>query len=556
MVVAFSIGDKSQVVINTLKKSADDIDFYTYINIQEMIRESMLRHISFDRIVFSTKILSKSDPEGDLRELNEFIKNNSNGTEIVMIIQGKKQEGNSIDEVFINMFNSPMYTPIILEKASPASLLQILKDDITALKTRYYTFDIKKVDRAVVSIDKKDDVEEEKKSQESQKKKKGMIKRFFGSGVENSAQNLEEVKNKEEVEDTASNTGEFALNEIKEIVDSDVVSHAENMENSFTEDINSNCNSNINSNFFDNGPISIGGVDFNSGFSSTDNLEDNLSVGDFGKEHSDTGFLDEEDEEDIIREIGKQDSAELDLQECTDEKEEISIQEYSSNNRNVEKKESISESCFKDYTKETVTRRGYPNIDLITGVRGSGSTQSIVDEAVKMSNMQNLRVLIVDLDTKENSILSFIDTDMFYSNGYYDGINKLRVYEEDGVGVISNGFGSNINKSSLVRLLNSNFIKGYDMIFIDCPCDCLYNISKEVIDLCNVLVITKGDRCDLVSTSLALTNRDIVDLYVEKYIMRNCDVEVLENLSSLQEDINWVNRSFLFPNGNWLLNIN
>ena len=233
MVVAFSIGDKSQVVINTLKKSADDIDFYTYINIQEMIRESMLRHISFDRIVFSTKILSKSDPEGDLRELNEFIKNNSNGTEIVMIIQGKKQEGNSIDEVFINMFNSPMYTPIILEKASPASLLQILKDDITALKTRYYTFDIKKVDRAIVSIDKKDDVKEEKKSQESQKKKKGMIKRFFGSGVENSAQNLEEVKNKEEVEDTASNTGEFALNEVKEIVDSDVVSHAENMEKFF-----------------------------------------------------------------------------------------------------------------------------------------------------------------------------------------------------------------------------------------------------------------------------------------------------------------------------------
>ena len=94
------------------------------------------------------------------------------------------------------------------------------------------------------------------------------------------------------------------------------------------------------------------------------------------------------------------------------------------------------------------------------------------------------------------------------------------------------------------------------MVFIDCPCDCLYNICKEVIDLCNVLVITKGDRCDLVSTSLALTNRDIVDLYVEKYIMRNCDVEVLENLSSLQEDVNWVNRSFLFPNGNWLLNIN
>lgn len=55
MIVAFSIGDKSQVVINTLKKSADDIDFYTYINIQEMIRESMLRHISLTELYFQLR---------------------------------------------------------------------------------------------------------------------------------------------------------------------------------------------------------------------------------------------------------------------------------------------------------------------------------------------------------------------------------------------------------------------------------------------------------------------------------------------------------------------
>ena len=75
MEVAFSIGPKSLAVINRLKTLADNISFHTYPDIRSMVKEAMLRHISFDRIVFSTVLLqdqngnlSVEDVEGDLRE--------------------------------------------------------------------------------------------------------------------------------------------------------------------------------------------------------------------------------------------------------------------------------------------------------------------------------------------------------------------------------------------------------------------------------------------------------------------------------------------------------
>ena len=117
MLVSISIGSKSRAVINTLKVSADNFDFATFSSMKELIKSATLRHISFDRIVFSSEILNQSSPEKDLEALHEFITNHSNQTELVFIIKGSSESENNLDKVFCSMFNSPYVHSCNYEKS-------------------------------------------------------------------------------------------------------------------------------------------------------------------------------------------------------------------------------------------------------------------------------------------------------------------------------------------------------------------------------------------------------------------------------------------------------
>ena len=136
MVVSFSVGsaEKNKKIINTLKKQADNVNFYSYSTIQELIKEASTRHLEFKRVIFSTAILN--DVQEDLNALNDFIKNYSTSTEVVMILSEPGE-----DEIFNSIFNSPMYTPVILPKATARNVLDLVRNDIMELKTKYYTFD-------------------------------------------------------------------------------------------------------------------------------------------------------------------------------------------------------------------------------------------------------------------------------------------------------------------------------------------------------------------------------------------------------------------------------
>ena len=190
------------------------------------------------------------------------------------------------------------------------------------------------------------------------------------------------------------------------------------------------------------------------------------------------------------------------------------------------------------------------NIDLVISVRGNGSTQAIIDESVKIVNEDGAKVLIIDLDNEENGILSFIDTDKFYREGNNNGISKQRVYEEDGVYIMSNGYGSPVTNRDVQRLINSRVLNQFDMIYIDCPTKSLSVLSKDIIDVCNILIISKGDLSQLVATSLALTDRSVVPLDVERSIMNDCVIEIDGDCN--KEDVDYINNTFVFANGNWL----
>lgn len=546
MEVAFSIGPKSLAVINRLKTLADNISFHTYPDIRSMVKEAMLRHISFDRIVFSTVLLqdqngnlSVEDVEGDLRELNEFIKNYSDNTSIVLITnQGTKEL--EVTEIFKSMFNSPMYTPVIMSKTTPKNLLEIVTEDITTLKTKYYVLDVDK-DKTIVSsnesVEKKNETETTKSSIEK-KKKSGFFSGLMGGKKKSPDVSTPVQEVKQEAEDVVNKVEEASE------ISTDFSAGPKSVFTGFGGEGSSNSNSesnNFTKNIFDsqNSSSSDGMESSTTGFSDPTGEDDMLSLGEMGEQHTDTGFLDEEEEE-------------------NDEE----LQEYIRNQHHTleedKSEEPVSVRQEPVYTPPIKAEKEEPkkdtNIDMVLGMHGSGSTSAVVNEAMDLYQSKGAKVLIIDLDYRENGLLSFINVEDFYNKGYSRGISRRRIYNEDGIGILSNGYGTVITSSELLTLLRSGIIRKFDEVLIDCPIECLNIVTKDILKLCNILVFTNIDRSDLLSTSLGLTDRSTVSLDVERFIMKTCIVDCPEGKSLSEEDIDYIRDNCLFANGCWLDN--
>lgn len=546
MEVAFSIGPKSLAVINRLKTLADNISFHTYPDIRSMVKEAMLRHISFDRIVFSTVLLqdqngnlSVEDVEGDLRELNEFIKNYSDNTSIVLITnQGTKEL--EVTEIFKSMFNSPMYTPVIMSKTTPKNLLEIVTEDITTLKTKYYVLDVDK-DKTIVSsnesVEKKSETETTKSSIEK-KKKGGFFSGLMGGKKKSPDVSTPVQEVKQEAEDVVNKVEEASE------ISTDFSAGPKSVFTGFGGESSSNSNSesnNFTKNIFDsqNSSSSDGMESSTTGFSDPTGEDDMLSLGEMGEQHTDTGFLDEEEEE-------------------NDEE----LQEYIRNQHHTleedKSEEPVSVRQEPVYTPPIKAEKEEPkkdtNIDMVLGMHGSGSTSAVVNEAMDLYQSKGAKVLIIDLDYRENGLLSFINVEDFYNKGYSRGISRRRIYNEDGIGILSNGYGTAITSSELLTLLRSGIIRKFDEVLIDCPIECLNIVTKDILKLCNILVFTNIDRSDLLSTSLGLTDRSTVSLDVERFIMKTCIVDCPEGKSLSEEDIDYIRDNCLFANGCWLDN--
>lgn len=546
MEVAFSIGPKSLAVINRLKTLADNISFHTYPDIRSMVKEAMLRHISFDRIVFSTVLLqdqngnlSVEDAEGDLRELNEFIKNYSDNTSIVLITNQSTKEL-EVTEIFKSMFNSPMYTPVIMSKTTPKNLLEIVTEDITTLKTKYYVLDVDK-DKTIVSsnesVEKKSETETTKSSIEK-KKKGGFFSGLMGGKKKSPDVSTPVQEVKQEAEDV--------VNKVEEVseISTDFSAGPKSVFTGFGGESSSNSNSesnNFTKNIFDSqNSSSIDGMESSTtGFSDPTEEDDMLSLGEMGEQHTDTGFLDEEEEE-------------------NDEE----LQEYIRNQHHTleedKSEEPVAVRQEPVYTPPIKAEKEEPkkdtNIDIVIGMHGSGSTSAVVNEAMDLYQSKGAKVLIIDLDYRENGLLSFINVEDFYNKGYSRGISRRRIYNEDGIGILSNGYGTTITSSELLTLLRSGIIRKFDEVLIDCPIECLNIVTKDILKLCNILVFTNIDRSDLLSTSLGLTDRSTVSLDVERFIMKTCIVDCPEGKSLSEEDIDYIRDNCLFANGCWLDN--
>lgn len=301
MMVAFCAGSSSSRVIEKLSSVVDNVTFRTYDNMEELVTEAILRHIDFERIVFTSKFLS--NPEDDLRKLQEFLTEYSNNTELAML-EMSEESGSEKEKLFNSFFSSPMYTVVKVKQGSMSIpfLTELVKTDIPTLKVTYGG-DVHVNDSVVVakSADEQVKKEDAKKSVVSapKKKKVGLFGKLFGGKPEELEENESSTDSTEEVPEPTGNIAESDMNAEPEIsslnqsvVDGVVGNVAENV-------IGAEMNFEENSRVEDVVPV-VGGLVGGSveNFSPEDD-ELGLSIGDYGAAHSDTSFLDDSDEEEL-----------------------------------------------------------------------------------------------------------------------------------------------------------------------------------------------------------------------------------------------------------------
>ena len=554
MMIAFCAGSSSNRVIEKLSSVVDNITFRTYDNMEELVTEAILRHIDFERIVFTSKFLS--NPEDDLRKLQEFLTEYSNNTELVML-EMLEESGSEKEKLFNSFFSSPMYTVVKVKQGSMSIpfLTELVKTDIPTLKVTYGG-DVHVNDSVVVAKSAEEQVKKEdiKKSVVSapKKKKVGFFGRLFGGKSDESEENESSSDSTEEVPESTGNVDESAMNAEPEInslnqsamdgVIGDVAKDVIGAEMNFEE----------NSRVEDAVPVvsglSVGGVE---NFSPEDD-ELGLSIGDYGAAHSDTSFLDDSDEEELENYSSNREEDNNSSREDVVNPVEGSLPDQVE----VDPYEKVfSDDMMQGTTEEysfDVPQENYKNIDIIISNTGSKAIMDIIDSAAKYSDDGN-SVLVVDVDNIHHRVLSFIDCNQFYKRDFEYGVDSSRIYVEDGVSFVSNGYGNELSMENLERFLEEEELGRFDIVMVDIPVESIDVLNIGILKKCNILIECGSDVSDLINMSLDLTDRSKVSLEMERYIMHNCDAEMLGGVN--EETIKTAKESCFFANGCWLDNI-
>lgn len=500
MKVSYSIGKGSRAVIHSIEKQFDNYEFFTYSSIGEMIKESSQRHITFDRIIISSVLLT--NPEKELNELNDYIRNYSEGTEVVLTLRA---EETAVGNIFTSIFNSPLYTPAILtSRPTIRTMGDLASMDILSLKTKYYVLD-KKEDSVLVS------------SSTKTKEPVGM------------AVNGEEDSSNSGTTSLDVNEGNVGTNSLEGIGNGGI--NAEEVQRNF-ENMNGNFGANKEYASIE-GEVSSSSVDFSG---------DDLSLGDFGSSHSDTGYLDEDDEEEL-RKLRDKEAVKVKVE--TVEERRVEPEVTNSGMAKVEIPQEVKKVDLRGAETEKVVRK---NMVVFLGIKGTNVTQHVVDEAVKLTRKRGKKIALVDLDYRENGMLGYLDSHEYYKVAN-EGISKRIPYVEDDVAVFSEGYGNVLSEEMVEGLIRSQLFNSYDIIIVDCPIECLDVMPESLLREGKVVIMVKEDIECMIATSLALTNRKVVSLSKEKYIMGNCEIL---NKNIRREDVEALKEDLFFANGSWL----
>ena len=512
MVVCFSVGASSVAVASKLEKLVDNAKIFTFNSIPEIVKDATLRHISYNRMIISNAIIT--NVENDLTELNNFIKNYSSNTEIIILLNDKYDNMDETGELFNRLFNSPMYACFKLSKTTVKILLDLTAKSMLEITEKYKSFNY------VIS---EKMVENTEVSQ-------------VQSNINESTGKSERLVPNSEGNSYSENSGSYVGN------DSAFGTNA-----SYGEpEVWNNSNS-----ISEGGPVdSVGYSD--SAFSEE---ELDLSLGEFGSSHSDTGYLCSEDEEELDEIFGNN-AGDRQVQENTKPIGVIKTQIVTEGKeKSYETPMPIREKVQENSKVQDIVNSNISVFDFKKSIllcsRSHDISLEIIDTALNIVNTKHESVLIVDLDYRQNTILSYLNSDKMYEQGYNNGIHNIKFYIEDGVAIVSNGYGCKVNPKDVETLFNSVQFGTYENVFVYCPIDCVDCIPDDVLKSLNIRLCVGGNLTTFLAVSNDICNREYVSLNKERYILANCTVEFTRESTTL-EDMGLLSQRVFFANGSWV----
>lgn len=278
------LSDKANAIIQAVKKSNDSLDLVGGTDLVSFLTETKERNEFFERILVIDTAVTKGSEKDDFLFLKQYIEKYAPSMEVVLGIP--RDRGSQLADLFLSEFSAPMYTVAYLPKQTS---IQILKDLVTLpvleLKAKYF------------SLDSADVKANEAKKKEKPAKKGGFFSKLFGGG--RGKHNVEKEEVEEEVQETVAPQVEVAVapptmppvtptpvdvvaesvGVVGATVGTEGVSQA-------SEELQNNINA-------------LFGGTTTSSVEEGEAENDSLLFGNFGEMHLQTGFIDEEGEDDF-----------------------------------------------------------------------------------------------------------------------------------------------------------------------------------------------------------------------------------------------------------------
>ena len=279
------LSDKANAIIQAVKKSNDSLDLVGGTDLVSFLTETKERNEFFERILIIDTAVTKGSEKDDFLFLKQYIEKYAPSMEVVLGIP--RDRGSQLADLFLTEFSAPMYTVAYLPKQTS---IQILKDLVTLpvleLKAKYF------------SLDSADVKANEAKKKEKPAKKGGFFSKLFGGG--RGKHDVAEEEDEEEVTEAVATQVEVSVTPppmppvapapVEAVAESAVGAGvigatvgAEGVSQA-SEELQNNLNA-------------LFGGATTSSVEEGEAENDSLLFGNFGEMHLQTGFIDEEGED-------------------------------------------------------------------------------------------------------------------------------------------------------------------------------------------------------------------------------------------------------------------
>lgn len=279
------LSDKATTIIQAVKKSNDSLDLVGGTDLVSFLTETKERNEFFERILIIDTAITKGSEKDDFLFLKQYIEKYAPSMEAVLGIP--RDRGSQLADLFLTEFSAPMYTVAYLPKQTS---IQILKDLVTLpvlnLKAKYF------------SLDSADVKANETKKKEKPAKKGGFFSKLFGGGKGKNDVAEEEEEVQEEVT-SSTESATVTPPPIPQVTPAPADIVAEGVVVGATLEAGGVSQASQASEELQNNLNALFGGVTTSSVEEGEAENDSLLFGNFGEMHLQTGFIDEEGEDDF-----------------------------------------------------------------------------------------------------------------------------------------------------------------------------------------------------------------------------------------------------------------